>query len=97
MNPFFDKLNKDWSIVGFDFPGHGQSNMPESYYNTTYDLFGYAIRYAVKELEWDKFHIVAHSMGTFCATPVSCLFIEAINLTKKTHKWNIIRRHLTFF
>lgn len=44
--------------------------MPDLY-APTYDLFGYSIRYVVDQLKWDKFHIVAHSMGTFIAAPVS--------------------------
>ena len=36
----------------------------------SYDLFGYAIRYAVDQLNWDSFHMVSHSMGTYVAAPV---------------------------
>ena len=27
-----DKLPADWEIVGFDFPGHGDSDMPQAIY-----------------------------------------------------------------
>ena len=42
---------------------NSQSNMPENLYAPSKDLFGYSLRYVVDELKWDKFHIVAHSMG----------------------------------
>jgi len=73
-----EKMSKDWSVVGFDFPGHGQSNMPENLYAPSKDLFGYSLRYVVDELKWDKFHIVAHSMGTFIAAPYACLFPDQV-------------------
>ena len=37
--------------------------MPENLYAPSKDLFGYSLRYVVDELKWEKFHIVAHSMG----------------------------------
>ena len=45
-----ERLPKNWSVVGYDFPGHGDSNFPENYYAPTHDLFGYSIRYVVDAL-----------------------------------------------
>ena len=45
-----ERLPSNWSIVGYDFPGHGDSNFPENYYAPTHDLFGYSIRYVVDAL-----------------------------------------------
>ncbi len=45
-----ERLPKNWSVVGYDFPGHGDSNFPENHYAPTHDLFGYSIRYVVDAL-----------------------------------------------
>ena len=45
-----EQLPKNWSVVGYDFPGHGDSNFPENTYAPTHDLFGYSIRYVVDAL-----------------------------------------------
>ena len=45
-----EQLPKNWSVVGYDFPGHGDSNFPENHYAPTHDLFGYSIRYVVDAL-----------------------------------------------
>ena len=69
-------LPSDWSIVGIDLPGHGQSKLPSKFYSTMNDLYGYSVRYLVDELNWDKYHIVCHSMGTFVGSQLGCHIIE---------------------
>jgi len=72
-----DHFPSDWSVVGFDFPGHGKSEMPDIF-SPTHDLFGYCIRYVLDELGWENVHIISHSMGTFVAAPFTCIYPEII-------------------
>ena len=64
-----DRLPKNWSVVGFDFPGHGKSNMPENLYSTSLGvqfrrgLFGKYNRKLVKKNS-PKLLISAYSKWT---------------------------------
>ena len=50
-------LPADWSVVAIDLPGHGRSELPQNYYSTMNDLFGYSVRYLVDELGWQNYHL----------------------------------------
>ena len=56
------RKRNDISIVGFDFPGFGQSNLP-NYYFTLGNLHGFSIYCLMKELGWEEAHLCGHSNG----------------------------------
>ena len=70
-------LPSDWNVVGFDFPGHGDSTSPESTIPPN-DLYLHSINHVVNYLRWDQFHLVGHSMGGAISGPYNILFPEQL-------------------
>ena len=43
------------------------------------DIYGYALRYTIDEFNWNKLHLVCHSMGTFVGTQYACIYPDHID------------------
>jgi len=71
------KLPPNWNIVAFDFPGHGDSNLPDSIF-PPHDLYLHTISHVVEHLGWDQFHIIGHSMGGNICSAYNILFPEQL-------------------
>ena len=55
------KTEGNFEILTFDQRGHGRSFKPETGY--TYEHYSQDIENIAKELNWESFHLVGHSMG----------------------------------
>jgi pimeloyl-ACP methyl ester carboxylesterase len=72
-------LLNDFHIVSLDFPGHGLSDhRPEG---VNYHLTDYVadVGHAVKDLGWQQFHIMGHSLGAGVAMVYAATFPEQID------------------
>lgn len=72
------RLPSDWNIAGLDFPGHGDSNLPDSIF-TPRDLYLHSISHVVDHLGWEQFHLVGHSMGGNISSAYNILFPEQLH------------------
>ncbi len=55
------RLEGDFQCLIYDQRGHGRSFKPESGYSP--EIFAEDLNKIAKELAWDRFHLVGHSMG----------------------------------
>lgn len=69
ITPAFEN---DYEILTFDQRGHGRSFQPENGYSPT--DFATDLAMIVKELGWEKIHLVGHSMGGRNALEFASLF-----------------------
>ena len=72
------RLPSDWNIAGLDFPGHGDSNLPDSIF-TPRDLYLHSISHVIDHLGWEQFHLVGHSMGGNISSAYNILFPEQLH------------------
>ena len=70
-------LPSDWNVIGFDFPGHGDSTFPESTIPPR-DLCLHSISHVVNHLGWNQFHLVGHSLGGITSGAYNILFPEQL-------------------
>lgn len=72
--PFLEHIH----LIAIDLPGHGLSDHRAAH--TSYYLWEYVndVMEILKQLEWDKPNILAHSMGTGVATVLAAAFPEKV-------------------
>lgn len=68
-------------VLAIDLPGHGRSShLPDGIFYDTVFHFGYCIYLVMKEYNWDKVSIIAHSLSSILGFLFAALYPEKVDL-----------------